>query len=73
MNFLDTAPNDKKITKFATKKWIHVYDQSEKTCNPNNKIGIKTSMLRSNLCEYSNMYIVVKGTINFTNPNNAKK
>ena len=27
-------------------------------------------MLRSNLCDYSNAYIVVKGTITITNPNN---
>ena len=30
-------------------------------------------MLRSDLCDYSNAYIVVKGTITVTNPNNAKK
>ena len=27
VNFLDTAPNDKNISKFAAKKWIEVYDQ----------------------------------------------
>ena len=30
-------------------------------------------MLRSDLCDYSNAYIVVKGTITVTNPNNAKR
>ena len=30
-------------------------------------------MLRSDLCDYCNAYIVVKGTITITNPNNAKR
>ena len=30
-------------------------------------------MLRSDLCDYSNAYIVVKGTITVTNPDNAKR
>ena len=29
-NFLDTTLDDKELPKFATKKWIEVYDQSEK-------------------------------------------
>ena len=46
-----------------TKEWIEVYDQSEKNYNPNKEIRIKTSMLRSDLCDFSDAYIVVKGTI----------
>ena len=30
MNFLDTRPDDKDLPRFITKKWIEVYDQSEK-------------------------------------------
>ena len=30
-------------------------------------------MLRSDLCDFSDEYIVVKGDITVTNPNNAKK
>ena len=30
-------------------------------------------MLRSDLCDFSGGYIAVKGTIAFTNPNNAKR
>ena len=30
-------------------------------------------MLRSDLCDYSNAYIVAKGDITVTNPNNAKR
>ena len=30
-------------------------------------------MLRSDLCDYSDAYIIVEGTITVTNPNNAKR
>ena len=53
VNFLDTALNDKNLPKFVTKKWIEVYDQSERNYSPNKEIRIKTSMLRSDLCDYS--------------------
>ena len=55
---------------FITKKWIEVHDQSEGTYSTNKQIRFKTSMLRSDLCDYSDAYIVVKGKINVTNPNN---
>ena len=73
VNFLDTTSNNKDLPKFFTKKQVEVYDQSEKNCSVNKEIRIKTSMLRSDLCDYSNAYIVVKGTITVTNPNNAKR
>ena len=41
-NFLDITSDDKDIPRFFTKKWIEVYDQSEKNCNPNKEIRIKT-------------------------------
>ena len=63
INFLDITSDNKDLPKFVTKKWIKVYDQSEKNYNPNKEIRIKTSMLRSDLCDYSNAYIVVKGNI----------
>ena len=44
VNFLDTTPNDKNSSKFTTKKWIEVYDQSERNYNPNKEIRIKTSI-----------------------------
>ena len=48
------------------------YGQSEGNCNVNKEIRIKTSMLRSDLCDYSDAYIVVKGTINVVKPDNTK-
>ena len=44
----------------------------KKNNNPNSEIRIKTLMLRSDLCDFSNGYIVVKGTITVTNPDGAK-
>ena len=73
LNFLDTTFDNKDLPRFVTKKWIEVYDQSEKNYNPNIEIRIKTSMLRSDLCEFSDAYIVVKGTITVTEPDNAKR
>ena len=73
VNFLDTTSDDKDLPRFVTKKWIEVYDQPERKYNTNKEIRIKTSMLRSDLCDYSNAYIIVKGDIIVTNPNNSKR
>ena len=45
----------------------------KKNYNVNKEIRFKTSMLRSDLCNFSDAYIVVKGNINTTDPDNAKK
>ena len=58
---LDTASDDKEWPRFVTKKWIEVHDQSEENYNVNKEIGIKTSLVRSDLCNFSAAYIVVKG------------
>ena len=52
-----------KIPRFITKKWIEVYDQSGGTYNTNKQIRFKTPMLRSDLCDYSDAYILVKGIV----------
>ena len=64
-NFLDTTYDNKDLPRFATKKRIEVYDQSKKKYNPNKESRIKTSMLRSDLCDFNDGYIVVKGNITF--------
>ena len=38
VDFLDTASDDKDLPRFVTKKWIEVYDQSEKSYNVNKEI-----------------------------------
>ena len=62
-NFLNTTSDDKDLPRFVNKKWIKGYDQSGGNYNGNKEIRIKTSMLRSDLCDYSDAYIVVKGNI----------
>ena len=52
--------------RFITKKWIEVHDQSGGTYNTNEQIRFKTSMLRSDLCDFSDAYIVVKRKITFS-------
>ena len=81
INFLDTISDNKDLPKFVTKKWIEVYDQSQGNYDVNKEIRIKTSILRSDLCDFSDAYIVVTGNItvtkktftanNFDAPNNT--
>ena len=63
INFFDKISDDKDLPRFVTKQWIAVYDQSEKNYNPNKEIRIKPSTLRSDLCDLSDAYTVVKGDI----------
>ena len=52
------------------------YDQSGRADDrykSNKQTRFKTSMLRSDLCDYSDAYIVVKGTIAVVRPDNAKR
>ena len=72
-NFHDINSENKDLPKFVTKRWIEVYDQSEGNYNVTKEIRIKTSMLRSDLCDYYDAYIVVKGTITVLRLNAAKK
>ena len=68
-NFLDITSDNKDLTKFVTEKWIEVYDQSQGKYDINKEIRIKTSMLRSDLCDFGNAYIVVKGNITVVKKN----
>ena len=66
VHFIDTTSDNKDLLKFVTKIWSEVYDQSQGNYNVNKEIRIKTSMLRSDLCDFSDAYIVVKGDITVT-------
>ena len=72
VNLLDTTSDGKDLPRFVTKKWIQVYDQSEKNYSVNKEIRIKIQMLRSDLCDFNDAYIVVEGVITATDPDNAK-
>ena len=67
--------NSSTVPKFQTKKWIEVNDLSGGQYSANKNIRFKTPMLRSNLCDYSDAYIVVTGEISVkvTNNTNRKK
>ena len=76
-NLLPSEDNEnemsKQLSKFVTRKHIGVKSLSN-TYNENKSIRFKTPMLRSDLCDYSDAYILVKGTITVTAPgvnNNA--
>ena len=51
------------LSKFRTKNWIEIHDQSGGVYNTHRDIRFKTTMSKSSLCGYSNAYILVKGTI----------
>ena len=54
-------------SKFKTKNWVEINDESRRTYNVNSQIKFKTAMLKSSLCDYSDAYILVKGTITVNN------
>ena len=72
-NLLETTPDDKDLPRFVTKKWIEVYDQLKRNYDFNKEVRIKSPMLRSDLCDFSDAYIVVKVDIAVTEPNNARR
>ena len=63
-NLIDDKSN--KPSKFRTKNWIEINDESRGTYNVNSQIKFKTTMLKSSLCDCSDAYILVKGTITIT-------
>ena len=53
------------LSKFVTRQYVKVKSLLN-TYNENKSIRFKTPMLRSSLCDYSDAYILVKGTITVT-------
>ena len=64
---LDSASNHP--PKFRTRNFVEINDESRGTYT-SNEIKFKTKMLRSNLCDYADAYILVKGTITITGAGN---
>ena len=64
INLLENTSNQ--LSKFRTKSWIEINDQSRGVYNTNCDIRFKTTMFKSSLCDYSYAYILVKGTIIIT-------
>ena len=61
---IDDASNQP--SKFRTKNWVEINDESSGTDNVNNQIKFKPTMLKSSLCDYSDAYILVKRKITIT-------
>ena len=64
--------NDSSVLKFAKIKWTEVNDLSSSQYSVNKNIRLKTSMLRSDLCDYIDAFIVVKGRITIEGDNDDK-
>ena len=59
-NLLDSESEN--LSKFVTRYYIRVNNLSN-THNENKSIRFKTPILRSDLCNYADLYILVNGTI----------
>ena len=64
---LSEDDENEQLSKFVTKEYFRV-DSLSNTYNENKSIRFKTPMLRSNLCDYSDAYILVKGKITVAAP-----
>ena len=64
-NLIDDTSNQP--SKFRTRDWVEINDESRRAYNVNSQIKFKTTMLKSRLCDYSDAYILVKGTISVNN------
>ena len=64
IKLLENAPNQ--ASKFRTKNWVEINDDTRGTYTTNSQIKFKTSMLRSRLCDHSNAYMLVNATITLT-------
>ena len=64
-NLLDNNLSNQR-SKFTTKNWVEINDESNKSYISNSDIRFKTTMVRSNLCDHADAYILVKGTITIT-------
>ena len=64
INLLDNISNQ--LSKFRTRNWTEINDQSRRVSNTNSDIRFNTTMLKSSLCDYSDAHILIKETITIT-------
>ena len=57
-------------SKFRTRNWVEINDESRGAYNVNSQIKFETTMLKSSLCDYSDAYILVKGKITIAGAGN---
>ena len=58
------------LSKFRTKYWIEINDQSRGVYNATSDIRFQSTILRCSLCDYSDKYILVKERITTTGEGN---
>ena len=71
INLLNGSDNEN--SKFATKKWYIIDSESKGNYSHENPIKFLTNSLESNLCDYSDAYILVTGNINITSGDDNTK
>ena len=59
INLLNGSDNED--SKFATKKWYIINDESKGNYSQENVIKFLTQSIESSLCDYSDAYILVTG------------
>ena len=64
-NLLENEVVSNQPSKFRTRNWVEVNDDSKSTYT-NANIKFKTTMLKSDLCDYAHTYIFVKDKITIT-------
>ena len=62
-NLLESKSDN--LSQFRTRNWVETNDDSRGTYT-NADIKFKTTMLKSDLCQYADAYTFVKGTITIT-------
>ena len=76
INLLCNTPNQP--SKFRTKNWVEINDDTRGTYKTNSQIKFETSLPKSSLCDYSDAYMLFKETISIAeqaedNSNNNNK
>ena len=71
VNLLNDSNNEN--SKFATKKWYVIDSESKGVYSHENEIKFLTNLLESNLCDYSDAYVLVTGNITVVGANDNTK
>ena len=70
VNLLNGSDNEN--SKFATKKWYAIDNESKGNYSHKNPIKSLTNSLESSLCDYSYAYVLVTGNIKVTGGDNNR-
>ena len=71
INLSDNTPNQ--LSRIKTKNWVKKDDDLPEIYNTNSQIKFKTLMFKTSISDYSEAYILVKGTITITRQQNKQQ